>query len=471
MRGALPTHLCPPENPETIKTYRLLQEAERCLIKEDHVSLIRAALATVITISSAQAADVIVRLHQPVSSAKGTLPQGFGFVQELIPELNVYLIEDMNKGASKASSVAKALQSSLVKSAMPNDVMQLRAKSPNDADFSKQYGLEKIQATAAWELGTGGENSDRDDIVVAVVDGGADLTHEDLVNNAWINKAEIPGNNVDDDGNGYVDDINGWNGYNSTATIPKNLHGTHVAGIVGAEGNNGKLIAGVNWNVKIMAVAASSGDSAVILRGYGYVLKQKKIWLESQGKSGANVVATNSSFGVDGADCMSDRYKMWNDIYEEMGKAGILSAAATANQAWDIDRTGDVPTSCTTDFIVAVTNTTKEDKLYSSAGWGKTHVDLGAPGTDVWSTVPGNGARGLTGTSMATPHVAGAIAQLYSVASARFTQLSKEDPAKAALEIKKALMSSVDALETLKDKTVSGGRLNLKKAAEAISRF
>jgi subtilisin family serine protease len=168
-------------------------------------------------------------------------------------------------------------------------------------------------------------------------------------------------------------------------------------------------------------VAASSGDTAIVLRGYNYVLEQKKAWLSSNGKKGANIVSTNSSFGVDAAKCSDAQYKVWNDIYEAMGQVGILSAAATANQAWDIDATGDVPTSCESNYIISVTNTTKEDKIYRQAGWGKTHVDLGAPGTDVYSTVPGNQGRNLTGTSMATPHVAGAVAFLHSVASPAFT--------------------------------------------------
>ena len=408
------------------------------------MSYIRAALALGLTITTAQAADVIVRLHQPLS-AKMTVP-GFGLVQELIPELNLYLMNDMQKSATVATSLTKARALPSVMYAMDNHNRTLRGRTPSDPSYGQQWGLTKIQASAAWDLGTGGHNSDRDDIVVAVVDGGTDFTHQDLVNNSWINTAEIAGNNIDDDNNGYVDDINGWNAYNSTASIPKNMHGTHVAGIVGAQGNNGKDVAGVNWDVKIMGVAASSGEAAVILRGYGYVLKQKQIWINSGGRAGANVVATNSSFGVDGAECMSERYKVWNDIYEQMGQAGILSAAATANQAWDIDSTGDVPTSCTSNYIVSVTNTTEQDGLYSSAGRGQTPVDLGAPGTDVLSTVPGNISRKLTGTSMATPHVAGAIAHLYSVGSARFTQLSKSNPAQAALEVKRIMMENVDAI-------------------------
>lgn len=431
------------------------------------MSIIHATLALGLSFSTAFAADVIVRLDQPLN-AKSL--NGFSNAEVLIPELNIYLVRDNRKAATAEQALQKALTTPSVKSAMMNEKLSLRL-DPNDPSFAQQWSHSIIQAPAAWTLGTGGKNSDRDDVVVAVVDGGTDLTHEDLVNNAWVNTAEIAGNNVDDDNNGYIDDINGWNAYTNTAAIPKNMHGTHVAGIVGAEGGNNKHVTGVNWNVKIMAVAASSGDSAVILRGYGYVLKQKKLWLESNGTEGANVVATNSSFGVDGAVCSDAKYKIWNDIYEEMGQAGIISAAATANQAWDIDKTGDVPTSCATDYIVAVTNSTKEDKLYRSAGWGKTHIDLAAPGTDVLSTVPGNRTSNLTGTSMATPQVAGAVGFMHSVGSDRFTKLSKSNPARAALVIKEILLSTVDQSSEFQGKTVSGGRLNLKKAAEAISRY
>ena len=433
------------------------------------MSLLRASLAIGLGLSSVQAADVIVRLERPLA-AKATLP-GFTGAELLVPDMNIYLLRDASKSATDAQSLRKAFRTRGVKGAMANSKLSWRAVTPNDPAFVQQWGPTKIGAPAAWALGTGGQNSDRDDIVVAVVDGGVDVAHEDLKANIWTNTAEIAGNSIDDDGNGYVDDVYGWNGYNNTGAIRKDMHGTHVAGIIGAEGGNGKHIAGLNWDLKIMTVSASSGDTAIVLRGYGYVLAQKKLWLSSGGAKGANVVATNSSFGVDGANCSDTNFKLWNDIYEEMGKAGILSAAATANQAWDIDRTGDVPTSCVSEYVVAVTNTTKDDKLFRSAGWGKTHVDLGAPGTDVYSTVTDNAARNLTGTSMATPHVAGAVGFLYSVGSSRFTALSKSDPAKAALAVKAALLSTVDPLDDLKDRTVTGGRLNLAKAATSLSRY
>lgn len=427
------------------------------------------ALLTLAVLNQATAADLIVRFKS-AADAKN-IPAGFTKVEVLVPSLHIYLLRDTNKSASAIDSFNRVRSLSNVKSAMMDEPMTLRAIEPNDPKFGDEWGMQMIQAPEAWTLGLGGKTTHQDEVVVAVVDGGVDFTHEDLVTNKWVNTREIPGNKVDDDNNGYIDDIHGWNAFNTSGDVPRHEHGTHVAGIIGAEGNNGKHVAGVNWKVKIMGVAASSSNTAVVLKGYGYVLAQKKLWIESKGRYGANVVATNSSFGIDRAVCMTDKYKMWNEMYEEMGKHGILSAVATANSAWDIDATGDVPSSCATDYVVAVTNSTKEDKLYTSAGWGATQIDLAAPGTNVMSTVPGNGSRNMTGTSMATPHVAGAIGFLMSVASNTFTVHSKENPAQAALELKKILLDNVDQLDAFKGKTVSGGRLNLKKSAEVISRY
>ena len=348
---------------------------------------------------------------------------------------------------------------------------------PNDPSFNGQWSMSLsdtnfgIDAINAWlTYGTGGKDILNNDIVVAVVDGGVEITHKDLVDNVWTNMQEIAGNGIDDDENGYVDDINGWNGYSNSGTLQTSGHGTHVAGIVGAKGNNDLQVAGVNWDVKLMDVPGSSGNTSVILRAYGYILAQKQLWLDTNGAKGANVVATNSSFGIDGANCASGQYPAWNDIYTEMGKAGILSAAATANRNWNIDDVGDVPTGCDSPYIISVTNN-QSNGTKASAGYGKTTIDLAAPGTRILSTYTRNTTRSLTGTSMATPHVAGAVAFLASIASKPLNDLYMNDPAAAAMEMKRMIMETVTPMDNFKDNTVAGGILNLNSAAAEVSKF
>tara|TARA_B100000315_G_scaffold260807_1_gene325618 strand:+ start:9682 stop:13104 length:3423 start_codon:yes stop_codon:yes gene_type:complete len=352
---------------------------------------------------------------------------------------------------------------------------------PNDPYFSQMWDMHNtgqsggtvdadIDAPEAWDLNTGGMTALGDEIVVAVVDGGVQTSHQDLAENIWVNENEIPGNGVDDDGNGYVDDINGWDAYSNDGSIPSDSHGTHVSGTIGAKGNNGTDVVGVSWNVKIMAIAGASGTTSTISIAYGYVLDQKSLWFETDGQKGANVVATNSSFGVDYADCTSGSYPVWNDLYNAMGEVGILSAAATINANQNVDQIGDVPTGCDSDYLISVTNTTRNDVKYSSAGYGATTIDLGAPGTDICSTVPTNSVScSYTGTSMATPHVAGAVGFLHAVASPALAQLCLDDPALGAQTIKQAILDNVDPLSSLQGVTVSGGRLNLYNSSLALS--
>jgi subtilisin family serine protease len=270
-----------------------------------------------------------------------------------------------------------------------------------------------IDAPEAWDLGTGGLTAAGDTIVVAVVDGGFYLNHLDM--NFWKNYNEIPGNGIDDDNNGYIDDVNGWNAYNNNGNVTASgTHGTHVSGTVGARGNNTIGVAGVNWNVRVMAIQGSSGTESVVLRAYGYALKQRRLYDSSNGMKGAFVVSTNASFGVDYGQPAN--FPLWCAFYDSLGSAGILNAGATANLNINIDVTGDIPTACPSDWMISVTNTDRNDVKNTGAAYGLTTIDLGAPGTSIISTTTASTYGTSTGTSMATPHVAGAIGFMYSVA-------------------------------------------------------
>ena len=363
-----------------------------------------------------------------------------------------------------------------------NHYIQHRATTPDDPQLNQQWwhvntggggatADADIDSDEAWDITTGGVTAIGDTIVVCIVDDGGDLDHPDLMANNWVNYHEIPNNNIDDDGNGYIDDYLGWNPQGNNDNVDGGSHGVNVAGMVGAVGNNETGVVGVNWNVKIMNMtygsigSASNPNEANVIESYTYPLVMRRLYEETNGAKGAYVVATNSSWGINNADPLDA--PLWCSFYDTLGHAGILSAGSTANNNVNIDVVGDLPTGCSSEFLLSITATNDAD-VRTFSGYGQTTVDLGAPGEDVRTTAAGGGYTVTSGTSFAGPATAGAVALVYSAPCASLAAISHSDPALAAQMVRDAIFNGVDPIANLTTECVTGGRLNLKGALDEI---
>ena len=393
-------------------------------------------------------------------------------IDRLIPNMDLWKIA--YKGTSNDAILLEQLKTiSCIEIAQYNHKVTLRTPQstlPNDPLFSNQWqyintitnpgtaGVD-LDADLAWDITTGGLTSQNDTIVIAVLDNGISLVHDDFGNNLWRNHAEIPNNNIDDDQNGYVDDFLGWNSTTDNDLIAGGGHGTAVAGIIGAEGSNNNGLSGVNWTVKLMIIRNDFNvDEAKVLTAYGYALTQRKLYNQTQGQKGAFVVASNASWGLDYGQAVDA--PLWCAFYDSLGAYGILNIAATANANVDVDLYGDLPTTCPSDYMVAVTNINNLGYKVSNAAYGNTHIDLGAFGDGVYTTASPTGYGTFGGTSGATPHVTGTVGLLYAAACSNFMSYARIYPDSAALKMKSYLLNGVVPNVDLIGNSVSEGRLN-----------
>lgn len=405
----------------------------------------------------------------------------FRLKQVISNRYRIFLIEhDAVLGDSK-KLVYDINKNEYVALAQLNHYIEERA-TPNDANYAaQQWNMNNVAQTGgttdadvdapeAWDITTGGLTADGDTIVVAVVDGGVQETHPDLAQNMWRNWAEINGTpGVDDDGNGYIDDIEGWDAVGNDNNVPNNAHGTHCAGIIGARGNNSIGVAGVNWNVKILNVRGSSGTESVVVLAYDYICSLRELYNNTNGASGAFVVATSNSFGINYG--MPASYPIWCAMYDTLGSLGILSAGAGPNGDINIDTQGDIPTTCPSNYMIAVTNTNSNDLKVTSAGYGPIHMDIGAPGQSINSTYTTSSYNTISGTSMATPHVAGAVGLYFSAACLEFIEDYNANPGLMAQQMKTWLLTGVDSISSMAGITYSQGRLNLYKGILRVQTY
>ncbi len=321
---------------------------------------------------------------------------------------------------------------------------------PHDPQFNDQWALANsgqrggkqgadISATVAWATTTGS-----DKVVVAVLDSGVDYTHEDLIQNMWMRPANLAP--YQDNELGTIDDEHGFNAIDTDSDpMDDNGHGTHCAGIIGAEGENNVGIAGVNWKVQIMPLkfmnSGGFGTTKDAIEAINYVIDRKK--------AGVNVRIISASWGS------TQRSRALEDVIRKAYENDILFVAAAGNATTNNDRNPHFPSSYNVPNVISVAALDRHDELAKFSNWGAKSVAIAAPGVDILSTWLGNAYEEKSGTSMATPVVSGVAALVLA-----------EHPRMSVDELKKKLLASTDPIVALKGKIVTGGRINAAKALQ-----
>ncbi|MBM4023056.1 MAG: hypothetical protein FJ284_12615, partial [Planctomycetes bacterium] len=394
---------------------------------------------------------IATRAESWIISTDGTAPRTPSGWSSRSLGLGSFAIVAPGASVSAVNSWARSIGA---RSLEPDRILTAAAL-PNDPSFFRLWGLHNtgqtggvadadIDAAEAWDVTTGSRS-----VVVAVIDGGIDYRHPDLAANMWRNPGEIAGDGIDNDRNGFVDDVYGWDfANNDSDPFDDRGHGTHVAGTIGAVGNNGVGISGVNWQVSLMALkfldANGSGPTSAAVAALNYATMMRQTY-------GVNVVVTNNSWGGGGAS------SALTDALVAGGNAGILAVAAAGNASANNDSTPVYPANVNSTAVISVAATDASNRLASFSNYGATTVDVAAPGVGIYSTTPRNSYSSFSGTSMAAPHVAGLVALMAAA-----------NPQATASQIRSAILSTSVPIASLAGKVATGGLVNAAAAVNAI---
>lgn len=386
--------------------------------------------------------DWIVQLSTNVASQLTSVSQvsgllaGSGFDVDVVRGLGLVGQILVHSEGATADDVGAWFSSIDAIASFELDVASVFHIAPNDPSYSSTYGMKNIDAPEAWDKTTGS-----DSVVVGIIDTGVDYTHPDLVGNIWTNPGEIAGNGIDDDNNGFIDDVHGFDFVNNDGDpMDDNHHGTHVAGTIAAQGNNARGVTGVAWNTSIMALkflsASGSGYTSDAIRAINYATMMRSQY-------GVNIRVLNNSWGGGGYSASLD------SAIRASEAADILFVAAAGNDGTNNDVNPHYPSSYDVNNVITVAATDRNDNLASFSNYGASSVDIAAPGVGIYSTIAGGYYASFSGTSMAAPHVTGVAALAFAY-----------DPDATAAEVKDAILAGGDWISGLGGKVMTGMRLN-----------